>query len=154
MGDVSDIIRIGQVSSVDPETCRARVAFDDLNDMVSADLPILQDNTVKAKTYHLPEVGEHVLCVFLPSGMQTGYIIGSYYTDGNMPKKTGAGIYYAEYEDGTVIEYDINTSTLTVDAAKDITIKTAGNINVQAAGAISIHSDTSITMSAPKIDIN
>jgi len=106
-----DVIRIGQVSSRCEHTCSCRVAFDDLDEMVSYDMQILQPRTVNAQTYTLPEVGEHVLCAFLPTGIEEGYILGSFYTARNMPPKQEAGIYYTKYEDGTLIEYNLNTHT-------------------------------------------
>ena len=36
-----DLIKIGEVSSVDPEKCTARVVFDDEDSLVSYDLQIL-----------------------------------------------------------------------------------------------------------------
>lgn len=144
--DVSNLILIGQVSSIDPDTGKARVAFDDLDEMTSTWLPVTQQGTAGMQTHSPLTVGEHVLCIFLPSGMENGFIIGGYYTESNRPEYKGAGIYSTSYSDGTVIQYDLNESKLTVTAVGDITIN--------AGGAINISSDTSIRLSAPVVDIN
>jgi phage baseplate assembly protein V len=125
---VSNIVRIGQVSSIDGG--QVRVAYDDLDDMVSAPLSVVQRNTVNRQESSLPEVGEHVLVMHLPSGPQEGFVLGSYYTAGNQPSNGKPGVYRTEYSDGTVIEYDLNTNTARVCSqhsveveAKDITVK-------------------------------
>ena len=42
---LNDLIRIGEVSSINPAKGTARVVFDDDDGTVSFDLPILQRNT-------------------------------------------------------------------------------------------------------------
>jgi len=121
---IEDFIRIGQVSSVNPLTCSCRVAFDDMQDdgtpMVSYDMQILQHRTVKRQDFTLPEIGEHVLCVFLPNGNQEGFILASFYTGSNLfeypigSKKLAGktGIYRSHYADDSEFEYDFNTHIL------------------------------------------
>ncbi len=65
------IIRIGKVSSVDKIKITARVIFNDLNNLVSAPLPILG-----TPNKWLPEIGTFVVCVYLPNGESDGFIIG------------------------------------------------------------------------------
>ena len=76
---LNSIIRIGEVSSVDYSRGTARVVFDDEDSAVSFDLPVLHTNTFANKDYALPDVGEDVLCLFLPSGPEEGFILGSFY---------------------------------------------------------------------------
>ena len=118
MIEVEDIIRIGQVSSVYPETCTARVAFDDLDDFVSAPLAILQQHTAGMQFYSLPQIGEHVLCVFLPSGKEMGFIIGSFYTNGNPPPVDGEGGMYISGNVSIGGDVDVGGS---VDAGGQVT---------------------------------
>ena len=35
------------------------------------------------KDYWIPDIGEPVLCVFLPTGIESGFILGSYYNKKN-----------------------------------------------------------------------
>jgi phage baseplate assembly protein V len=79
----------------------------------------------------MPEIGEHVLCVFLPNSIEDGFVIGSYYTDSNMPKNGEIGIYRTEYADGTIIEYDLNTSTARINSEYTVEVK-AETVNVEA----------------------
>ncbi|MGG4447639.1 hypothetical protein [Brevibacillus porteri] len=52
-----------------------RAVFPDKDNQVSGDLPILNQVTLT--------VGESVLCLFLGNGMQTGFCLGSFKTDGD-----------------------------------------------------------------------
>ena len=74
-----DLIKIGEVSSVDPEKCTARVVFDDEDSLVSYDLQILQRNTYENQDYQMVHPGEDVVCLFLGPGQEDGFIIGSLY---------------------------------------------------------------------------
>jgi len=172
---ISRLLRIGQVSSVDPGKCRARVAFDDLKDgagnpLVTADVQILQQRSVNAQNFNMPEIGEHVLCLFLANGFEEGFIIGTQYTDGNLPSHGNQGLYYTEYADGALVEYDLNQSLMKVNAAKDIevkvagdstvesekdiTVKVEGDIKIEAAGDISIEAGGKITIKASEFNLN
>ena len=147
--DVANLIKIGQVSSVDPSTCTVRVTFDDLDDTVTGPLKVMQQSTVGRKDFSLPEVGEHVRCTFLPNGMQEGFVDGSFYTTSNPPKGE-LGVYRTEYSDGTLIEYDTSTSTFTLSASSDIKIIVAGTAKIEASnveinGNISVDGNVVIT---------
>jgi len=120
--DATNWIRIGEVSSVDPAKCTARVVFDDEDGYVSDDLPIVQRNTQNTKDYWLPAVGEDVICVFLPCGEEDGFVLGSFYADEIEPPTSSESKRYTEYPDGTVIEYDWEAHELTVTGAQKITL--------------------------------
>lgn len=72
------LIKVGKVSSI--EGTSARVVFPDSDDVVSDLLPVLQHGARRIKGRWIPEVGEQVVCVFLPIGIETGFIIGSFYS--------------------------------------------------------------------------
>lgn len=126
--NVSNAIRVGQVSSVNPKNNTVRVAFDDLKnsdgkEFVSGEMQMLQKNTSKARVLSLPEVGEHVLCTYLPNGNQEGFVMGSFYTARNMPDADGTGVYRTEYADGTIIEYNLGSNTAKIDSKYYVVVK-------------------------------
>lgn len=59
--------------------------FEDRDDQVSYDLSILVPQTMKSKYYYMPDVGEKVICGFLANGPETGFIIGSMYSEVDKP---------------------------------------------------------------------
>lgn len=133
--DATNWIRIGEVSTVDPKNCTARVVFDDEDGFVSNDLPVIQRNTQSTKDYWLPAVGEDVICIFLPCGEEDGFILGSFYADEITPPVNSETKRCTEYPDGTVIEYDWEAHKLEVRGAEKIKvtvpdIEFIGNLNV------------------------
>ena len=84
INQIKNLIRIGTVSAVNGESCSARVAFEDKDNMVSAELPIITIGSKQTKAYWLPEVGTQVLCIFQPnasgSGISKGFVIGAFYS--------------------------------------------------------------------------
>lgn len=126
-----NMIRYGKVSSVNPRLVSARVAFADKPDsngkgMTSHSLPIIVPGSLKNKYFHTPDVGEDVLCLFLPNGIQRGFVLGSFYNVNNPPPVTSGDKEHVTFSDNTVIEYDRSSHTLTVNVQ--------GTINVTATG--------------------
>lgn len=131
--DATNWIRVGEVSSVDPETCTARVVFDDEDGFISNDLPIIQRNTQSTKDYWLPAVGEDVICLFLPCGEEDGFILGSFYADEITPPVDSETKRYLEFPDGSTFEYDWKAHKL--NAAIGDTVIEATENAVQVSGA-------------------
>lgn len=61
--------KVGEVVTTYPDRHSARVKFADLDDKVSAELPVLSH-------IEMPKINESVLCVFV--GKSDGFIIGSF----------------------------------------------------------------------------
>lgn len=58
------ILKIGEVTDIDPAKCKIRATFDDESGKTSYWLPVLQRKTLHDKDFWLPDVGEDVLCLF------------------------------------------------------------------------------------------
>ncbi|GAV21616.1 phage baseplate assembly protein V [Carboxydothermus pertinax] len=126
---LKSLIKIGRVSSVNPNTATARVLFE-AQGLVSHDLPVLQRQTLRNKDYWLPDVGEYVVCIFLPTGNADGFILGSIYSDDDQLPASSKDKRVILFEDGTKLEYDRASHTLTINAVGPINIVASGNINV------------------------
>ncbi|CDX01305.1 Phage baseplate assembly protein V [Desulfitobacterium hafniense] len=116
---------IGEVVSINPAKCRARIKFDDRDGIISEELAVVVKGSLKNKDYWMPRVGEAVLCSFAG---KKGFILGAIYSDADPPPVSSEKKRYIEFEDGTAIEYDSATHTLTVECVGTINIK--GNITV------------------------
>lgn len=116
MDNVAEMIKWGVVSSIDPVKATARVTFADRDNSVSYDLPITFANTGFAKMYTMPKVGQPVKCSFLGTGMEDGFIDGSFYNDSNPPAKTG-NVHYIAFDDGALVEYDADRKIMTLKSA-------------------------------------
>lgn len=135
---LKNLVKEGVVSSCNPDTCSARVAFTDQSGKVSYDLPVLVRGSLHTKDYWMPEPGEQVVCLFLPSGNARGYIIGAVYSKKDRPPVTNAYKRHMAFSDGTTLEYDQSTHILTVNAAGTINIVAAKGISLSATDGVSI----------------
>lgn len=136
---LSNIIRIGTVTSVKPEKQTARVVFSDRDETESYDLFVMVKNSKENKDDHMPDIDEEVLCVFLPIGIETGFIVGAYYSNENTPPASTNDKRITKYKDGTTVSYDRASHAL------DINIPENGSVNITVNGPA--------TIKAPTIDL-
>ena len=151
-----DNFKIGEVSSIDPERCTARVIFDDENSMVSYDLPIMQRNSFGNRDYQMVDVGEDVLCLFRGDGFEDGVIIGSFYAGDVEPPETTADRRTVVFKDGTRICYDRASHTLTVTIAGTVIVfdQQTGSITVPESASVFcktalVQASESVTIDSP-----
>ena len=130
---MNQYIFIGVVSTVNGANGTATVTRPDMDGKVSAALYVLQRGTHDTKEYWMPAVGDQVLCVLLPNttgkGPSRGCIVGAIYSAKDGPVESNPDARSIVWPDGSFVKYD-----------------GSGNISINAAG--------SITLTAPRIDIN
>lgn len=132
---VENLIRVGEVTSVDAAAATARVWFSDKDDVESFDLQVMTRNAGKTKRLSMPDIGEIVVCLFLPSGVETGFIVGSIYP-ANVARPTSAGgIDVVEYDDGARIEYDTSTGALAVSGVKSVSVAGSDSVILEVGGS-------------------
>ncbi len=132
----AQMMRVGTVKTVIQATGRARVELTDADGLISYELPVLVAAAVSDKYYHLPAVGDRVLCLFLPFGLEQGFILGAFY-DGKIgiPDGAGANLTTVVFRDGGTVKYDRAAHTLTVEVSGDVavtatTLAVTGNVTV------------------------
>lgn len=152
------LIKIGEVSSVDYAAGTARVAFDDDDSVVSFDLQVLHRNTIANKDYAMPDIGEDVICLFLPSGTE-GFILGSVYAGEITPPETSGAKRTVEFSDGTRISYDRETNQLNVQIGEtaisankeSVTINTPASVDVKGAESVNVNTDGAVNVNGAAI---
>lgn len=143
--ELKKIIRWGTIVSVNTNNT-ARVQFSDIDNIVSYDLHILVSNANKNRYQSPPDVGCNALCIMLPTGHSDGFIVGTFYNAKNpAPIDSLNQVLHWSFEDGTILNYDTSTSTLTADVQGPVEIKTASTALVDAA--------TSATVRCPDIQL-
>lgn len=167
-GRLSQFIKIGEVSSVNPAMGTARVVFDDDDSVVSYDLPVIQTNTFANKDYAMPDVGEDVLCLFLPSGPEEGFILGSFYAGEIELPESNVNVRTVVFSDGTRISYDRSLSTLSatigetsIEAnrrivavkAPEVIVVEADGIEIKGGTNVSVTGGSSINLVAPTVNL-
>lgn len=150
--ELKQLIRWGTIVSVNKNNT-ARVQFSDIDNIVSYDLHILVSNANKNRYQAPPDIGCNALCIMMPTGHSDGFIVGTFYNAKNSaPIDSLNQIMHWTFEDGTVLDYDKSTSTLTADVKGPVDVKTTSNALVDAATSatvkcpdIQLHGDVTIT---------
>ena len=106
------MLRFGTVTSINPLTARARVQFAE-DGMNSYWLAVLQNKTFKDKFYSMPAVGEQVACL-MDQNSEDGVILGAIYSNEDKPAVTSEKQLSVNLENGSQINADKETDTLTV----------------------------------------
>lgn len=120
---IESLIRYGVVSAVYPERAAARVVYADRQDMVSAELPVLQAGCYQRRFYSLPKVGDNVVCLMVPNGEDgAGFILGSFYSDVNRPPTTDGNKLMLNVSDKLIITFDESTAELEINCKGRIRI--------------------------------
>jgi len=81
MSITSNLIRTGIVSDRNEGEAAVRIVMEDRDGMVSNWLPVIvpplkYDDPEHVVTYKIPEVGATVLCLFLGTGLESGFCLG------------------------------------------------------------------------------
>lgn len=121
--DIKSLIRCGKVSAVIAERCAVRVVFDDLDSLVSAELFVLQSSCMNNRFYNLPDVGDSVVCLMAPNDEHgSGFVLGSFYTEKNIPPAQNQNISMIKFGDGTEIKCDRESHELRINCTGKIFI--------------------------------
>ena len=102
-------IRVGKVSSINYKDGTVRVTYEDLDDSVTAEIPIFSFTD----EYKPPEIGAEVVVLHLSNGESAGVMLGKYWSEDNRPPVAGkdvfrkelgrsAGEAYMQYKDGVL----------------------------------------------------
>lgn len=149
---VNQTIRQGVVTSVMADSARVRVQLTDADKTVTQPLPVLFPKTQKNKAYDLPDVGEHVVCVFLASGFEQGFVVGALYSDQDtVPVSDRDKTHYA-FEDGAYFEYDRAAHKLTGYVPGDVEIEADDTVTVTAT-TVQVAGSDQIDLQAPLVVI-
>lgn len=158
--DVQSLIKIGEVSSIDPAKCTARVVFDDEDSIVSYDLPVLQRNTIKNHDFAMPDIGEDAIVLFFGEGQEDGVILGSIYAGEVTPPESTEDRRTVVFDDDTRVCYDRQEHklTVTIEGTEIVFNRQDGSITVPNAVTIScttatVNASSSVTLDTPKTDI-
>lgn len=137
---LSNMIRVGNIRAVDVANARVRVAF---GGCVSDWLPWGTARAGNRRDWTVPNVGEQVM-VFCPFGDPTQAVVGpSIFQDDFSAPAASADQDTTVYPDGTAVDYNSATNTLTV------TVAGSGNVVINCKVA-TVKADTSVTIDTPE----
>jgi phage baseplate assembly protein V len=125
------IVRIGYVFEVIEAEAKVRVECQDADALKSYKLPVLCHKTRCDKDYWMPDVGEHVLCVFLPLGQEIGFVLGSFYSQKDIVPVVSRDKLHVRFLDGTWIEYDRGSGDMQVHCRGKLTLAAGVEIELK-----------------------
>ncbi|EPG5002546.1 phage baseplate assembly protein V [Klebsiella oxytoca] len=122
---LKDLIRVGNVVSTSNNGKSVRVQFPDLDNVVSHDLRMIFRRTSQDKDAGgLPDIGDQVVCLFLPSGDETGFVLGSVYSDQDRPPE-GSGqskVFHWTTTSGASVSLDRESGALVASGVKTASV--------------------------------
>lgn len=118
----------------------ARVQFPDLDNLVSAWLPLVVRKSLRDKECFTLDEGEQVACV-LDEYFEDGCVLGAIYSDADAPPVDSPDKLHFRFFDGGLFEYDRASGTLTIE--------TSGPVNVIAGGLVTLKAP-SVTVDTPE----
>lgn len=145
---MAQMLRVCTVVSVQDGKGTVRVKLPDAGNMVSQPLPVMVRKVQDDKDYEMPDVGEQVLCVFLPFGLEQGFCLGSFYQDVDQPPVADRNKRHFAFKDGTYLEYDRGAHKLTASVQGDIEVTATGTSKIESTGDMSFKSGGSILFEA------
>ena len=132
--------RDGHVSSYDPKTHMARILFTDHDDLVSYPFPVLLPNTLKNRDEIHLDVGEHVMCLCMGNGIETGFVLGCVYDEKNEPTVGNQERRVTIFDDGCHVFYDRQAHIFQIkDSFGSFILMRDGNIIIQSARDVHIN---------------
>lgn len=159
---VNQIVRVGIVTATYPARATVRVKLPDADGVITSELPVLFKKTLDDKTYAMPDVDEQVLCVFLPNGLEQGFVLGSMYSQVDTVPVASQDKWHTKFKDGTYLEYDRKTHKLTGDVKGDVELIATGKLTANITGDVEIATEANCkiiagltaTVQAPVINLN
>lgn len=135
-----DILKQGEVSSIDIEKGKARVQFLDRDDKISGWLNILVPfSESHSDNYHL-SVGQTVVVLSIPDMMEQGYILGCPMRTADIGegevRRTFSDSGFYSYKNGILTISPIQKVVITSDVEIRKNLKVAGNTLVQGSSVI------------------
>lgn len=131
-GALRQTVRLGYVIEQIPAEGKVRVRMEDADCVDTFKLPVLVHKTRCDKQWWLPDLGEQVVCVFLPLGLEIGFVLGSFYSLQDLPPVDSPDKAHLRFLDGGWLEYDRGTGEMQVHCRKRLVLAAGEEIELRA----------------------
>lgn len=142
-----NLIRTGVVVEVDMATGRCRVQT---GGNITDWLQWLTSRAGRSRTWWAPSVGEQVMILAVGGELDTAFVLAGIYSDDNPAPSVSGDALHISFPDGAVIEYEPETSALTVSGIKTADI-TASESLTASVPVVTIKADTRVTLDTPEV---
>lgn len=104
----------------------------------------------RSRTWWAPSVGEQVLILAVGGELDTAFVLPGIFSDAHPAPSASADAYHVTFPDGAVIEYEPESSTLTVSGIKTADI-TASQTLIASVPEVRVSASTRITLDSPEV---
>lgn len=104
----------------------------------------------RSRTWWAPSVGEQVLLLSIGGDLTTAFVLPSIYSDEHPAPSASANAFHITFPDGAVIEYEPETSALTVSGIKTATV-TASESALVTVPLVTVKASQKITLDTPEV---
>lgn len=142
-----NMIRPGIIVETDLNAGRCRVQT---GGMCTDWLQWLTHRAGRSRTWWAPSVGEQVLILAVGGELDTAFVLPGIYSGDNPAPSASADALHIRFPDGAVIEYEPETSALTVSGIKTASV-TASDSVTATVPVVMVKASTRITLDTPEV---
>lgn len=144
---LNNLIRTGTVLEVNYQDGLCRVQTGELQ---TTWLNWLTSRAGRTRSWWAPSVDEQVLLLSIGGDLTTAFVLPGIYSDANAAPSTSADALHIAFPDGAVIEYEPETSALTVSGIKTADVTASDSITTTVP-LVLVKADTRITLDTPEV---
>lgn len=144
---IRNLIRSGVVTEVDTVQGLCRVQSGGIQ---TTWLNWLTTRAGRSRTWWAPSVGEQVLLLAIGGELDTAFVLPGIFSDDNPAPSASEDAWHVVFPDGAVIEYEPETSALTVSGIKTAD-ETASESITATVPLVLVKASTSITLDTPEV---
>lgn len=144
---LNNLIRTGTVLEVNLQDGLCRVQTGELQ---TTWLNWLTSRAGRTRTWWAPSVDEQVLLLSIGGDLTTAFVLPGIYSDANSAPSVSADALHIAFPDGAVIEYEPETSALTVSGIKTADVTASDSITTTVP-LVLVKASTRITLDTPEV---
>lgn len=142
-----NMIRTGVVVETDLDAGRCRVQT---GGIITDWLQWLTRRAGRSRTWWAPSVDEQVLILAVGGELDTAFVLPGIYSDDHPAPSASADALHIDFPDGAVIEYEPETSALTVSGIKTADVTASDSITATVP-VVLVKAATRITLDTPEV---
>ena len=142
-----NMIRTGIIVETDLNAGRCRVQT---GGMCTDWLQWLTHRAGRSRTWWAPSVGEQVLILAVGGELDTAFVLPGIYSGDNPAPSASADALHIRFPDGAVIEYEPETSALTVSGVKTASVMASDSVTATVP-VVMVKASTRITLDTPEV---
>ncbi|HGT5786554.1 phage baseplate assembly protein V [Escherichia coli] len=142
-----NMIRTGVIVETDLDAGRCRVQTGGIQ---TDWLQWLTQRAGRSRTWWAPSVGEQVIILAVGGELDTAFVLPAIFSDDYPAPSASADALHIAFPDGAVIEYEPETSALTVSGIKTADITASESITATVPMVL-VRADTRITLDTPEV---